>query len=174
MSKDILLITGATHTGKTVLAQRLLEKWHVPYLCLDHLKMGLIRAGLVTVKPTDPLDKITQAVWPAAREMIRTCMENGQRMIVEGCYVPPDWRADFSREQAERMQCICLVLSEEYICRNLNIIAQHACDAEQRMDDDVQAEALVRENAYFASHFDENYTINDDYAREMDALWRQL
>ena len=170
----IWLITGATHTGKTVLAQRLLEKKHVPYLCLDHLKMGLIRAGLVRVTPTDDLACITAAVWPAAREMIRTCMENGQNLVVEGCYVPPDWKADFSKEQQKEMRCICLALSEGYIRENMLQIAAHACDAERRMDDDVQAEALVRENTYFASSFEEVYTITEDYAREMDALWRKL
>ena len=151
-----------------------MEEKHVPYLCLDHLKMGLIRTGLVAVTPTDKLERITAAVWPVAREMIKTCMENGQRLIVEGCYVPPDWRADFPQEQQERMRCICLVLSKDYICKNMKNIVQHACDAEQRMDDDVQADALVRENAYFAAHFDEIYTITDDYERELDALRRIL
>lgn len=40
----ILLIAGATHTGKTLLAQKLLEKTGYPYLSIDHLKMGLIRS----------------------------------------------------------------------------------------------------------------------------------
>ena len=39
----IILITGASHTGKTVLAQKLLEKYQYPYLSIDILKMGLIR-----------------------------------------------------------------------------------------------------------------------------------
>ena len=39
----IILITGASHTGKTLLAQRLLERYQYPYLSIDHLKMGLIR-----------------------------------------------------------------------------------------------------------------------------------
>ena len=41
----VILIGGASHTGKTLLAQRLLEKYHAPYLSIDHLKMGLIRSG---------------------------------------------------------------------------------------------------------------------------------
>ena len=32
----ILLITGASHTGKTLLAQRLLERTGFPYLSVDH------------------------------------------------------------------------------------------------------------------------------------------
>lgn len=34
----IILLTGASHTGKTALAQRLLEKKHYPYLSMDHIK----------------------------------------------------------------------------------------------------------------------------------------
>ena len=47
----IVLITGASHTGKTVLAQKLLERYHFPYLSIDHLKMGLIRSGHTTLTP---------------------------------------------------------------------------------------------------------------------------
>ncbi|MBR5736698.1 MAG: adenylate kinase, partial [Bacteroidales bacterium] len=41
----IILITGASHTGKTLLAQRMLEKNKYPSFSIDHLKMGLIRSG---------------------------------------------------------------------------------------------------------------------------------
>lgn len=47
----VVLISGASHTGKTVLAQRLLEKYKMPYLSIDHLKMGLIRAGYTHLTP---------------------------------------------------------------------------------------------------------------------------
>ena len=49
----IILITGASHTGKTVLAQKLLEKYKYPYLSIDHLKMGLIRSGYTKLTPED-------------------------------------------------------------------------------------------------------------------------
>ena len=45
----VLLIAGSTHTGKTLLAQRVLEERGWPYLSLDHLKMGLIRSGLTSL-----------------------------------------------------------------------------------------------------------------------------
>ena len=41
----VILIAGETHTGKTLLAQKLMEAYHYPCLSLDHLKMGLIRSG---------------------------------------------------------------------------------------------------------------------------------
>ena len=34
----IVLITGASHTGKTALAQRLLEKYKYPYLSIDGVR----------------------------------------------------------------------------------------------------------------------------------------
>ena len=49
----IILITGASHTGKTALAQKLLEKYKYPYLSIDHLKMGLIRSGNTELTPID-------------------------------------------------------------------------------------------------------------------------
>ncbi|MDY2989817.1 MAG: adenylate kinase, partial [Oscillospiraceae bacterium] len=49
----IILITGASHTGKTILAQQLLEKYQYPYLSIDILKMGLIRSGYTNLTPED-------------------------------------------------------------------------------------------------------------------------
>ena len=73
----IIMIGGASHTGKTVLAQRLLEKYHYPYLSIDHLKMGLIRSGNTNLTPMDD-DQLTGYLWPIVREMIRTAIENEQ------------------------------------------------------------------------------------------------
>ena len=86
----IILITGASHTGKTLLAQRMIEKFHYPCLSIDHLKMGLIRSANTQLTPEDD-DKLTNYLWPIVREMIKTAIENRQNLIVEGCYVPFDW-----------------------------------------------------------------------------------
>ena len=71
----IILIIGASHTGKTVLAQKLLEKYKYPYLSIDHLKMGLIRSGYTKLTPEDD-DKLTEYLWPIVREIIKTAIEN--------------------------------------------------------------------------------------------------
>mgnify|MGYP002753929628 FL=1 len=81
----IVIITGASHTGKTFLAQKLLEKYKYPYLSIDHLKMGLIRSGYA--KLTLENDKaLTDYMWPIIREMIKTAIENKQNLIIEGTY----------------------------------------------------------------------------------------
>ena len=71
----VILIAGASHTGKTVLAQKLLETYHYPYLSIDHLKMGLIRSGQTKLTPMDD-DQLTDYLWPIVREIVKTAIEN--------------------------------------------------------------------------------------------------
>ena len=110
----IILITGASHTGKTLLAQKMLEKHNYPYLSIDHLKMGLIRSGNTSLTPEDD-DLLTEYLWPIVREMIKTAIENDQNMIVEGCYVPASWRKDFDDQYLKEIRFICLAMTERYI-----------------------------------------------------------
>lgn len=90
----IVLIAGASHTGKTVLAQKLLEKYKFPYVSIDHLKMGLIRSGKTNLTPMDDAE-LEEYLWPIIREMIKTAVENSQNLIVEGAYIPFNWKRRF-------------------------------------------------------------------------------
>ena len=142
----IILIGGATHTGKTLLAQRLLERYHFPYLSIDHLKMGLIRSGNTSLTPMDD-DRLTDYLWPIVREMIKTAMENGQNLIVEGCYIPFDWEKDFEESQREEIRYVCLVMSRQHIETHFADIQNHASDIENRLDDsELNAQLLICEN----------------------------
>ncbi|MBR2660674.1 MAG: adenylate kinase [Clostridia bacterium] len=128
----IILITGASHTGKTFLAQRLLEKYRYPYLSIDHLKMGLIRSGYTALTPEDD-DALTEYLWPVVREMIKTAVENKQNLVVEGCYIPFDWRKDFDERYLPFIRFICLAMTEEYIERHYDEIIAHESDIETRL-----------------------------------------
>ena len=144
----IVLITGASHTGKTALAQRLLEKYQYPYLSIDHLKMGLIRSGNTTLTPLSDDGLLTEYLWPIVREMVKTAVENGQNLVVEGCYIPFDWAKDFDREYLEHIRFYCLVMSERYIAAHFDDIRRFAGVIEDRGDDgDCTPEAVRRDNA---------------------------
>ena len=130
----VILITGASHTGKTVLAQRLLEKLHYPYLSVDHLKMGLIRSGQTEFTPEDD-EQLTAYLWPIEREMIKTAIENRQDLIVEGCYVPFGWRKDFDARYLAAIRFICLAMTDAYIDAHFDAIRAHANKIEARLDD---------------------------------------
>ena len=156
MKSKVILITGASHTGKTVLAQKLLEKYNYPYLSIDHLKMGLIRSGNTDLTPEDD-DRLTDYLWPIVREMIKTAIENRQNLIVEGCYVPFDWRKDFGEDYINSVEFICLALSDLYIDTHFDEIRQHGSDIEERLDDsDCTVEMLKADNRRMIEGFRAN------------------
>ena len=143
----IVLIAGPSHTGKTALAQKLLEKYNYPYLSIDHLKMGLIRSGRTTLTPLSDDRALTEYLWPVVREMIKTAIENGQHLIVEGCYIPFDWQKDFDPSYLDRIKYYCLIMSESYITNHFADIVKYANIIENRMDDsDCTLENVLADN----------------------------
>ena len=163
----IVLIAGASHTGKTNLAQRLLEKYKYPYLSIDHLKMGLIRSGNTTLTPMSDDSQLTEYLWPIVCEMIKTVIENEQNLIVEGCYIPFEWEKDFEPEYLCNIKYYCLVMSEKYIKNHFNDIIAYANVAENRMDDeDCTLESVIKDNDEILElcqkHKVSNYILIDD------------
>lgn len=163
----IILITGASHTGKTTLAQKLLEEYKYPYLSIDHLKMGLIRSGNTKLTPLSNDDKLTAYLWPIVREMIKTAIENKQNLIVEGCYVPPLWQKDFDEEYLKHIKFYCLVMSEKYIRNHFDDIKKYANIIENRLCEDCEIEDVIKDNALILSrcqkHNIDYVLIDDEY-----------
>lgn len=142
----IILITGASHTGKTALAQKLLERYGYPYLSVDHLKMGLIRSGMTDLTPLSADGELTDYLWPVVCEMIKTAVENSQNLIVEGCYIPFDWQKDFDARYLSHIKYYCLVMSEKYIRTHFADIRQYANVIENRLCDDLTLEQVIADN----------------------------
>jgi len=162
----IVLITGASHTGKTALAQKLLEKYKYPYLSIDHLKMGLIRSGNTELTPMSDDNDLTAYLWPIVCEMIKTAIENKQSLIVEGCYIPFDWQRDFEKEYLTDIKYYCLVMSENYIRIHFADIKKYANIIENRIDDAwCTMESVLSDNARMlelAKKHKANYLLVDD------------
>lgn len=149
----IVLITGASHTGKTLLAQRMLERYKFPYLSIDHLKMGLIRSGNTELTPEDD-DALTDYLWPIVREIIKTAIENKQNLIVEGCYIPFDWRQDFCEQYLSSIKFICLAMTDAFIDAHFSYIKNHNSDIETRLyDTDITSDSLKEDNHYYINGF---------------------
>ncbi len=143
----VIIITGASHTGKTALAQKLLQKYAYPYLSIDHLKMGLIRSNNTDLTPLSDDSDLTALLWPIVREMIKTAIENNQNLIVEGCYVPFDWAKDFDENYMQHIRYYCLVMSQRYIQTHFDDILGYANIIENRLDDDYTLETALQDNA---------------------------
>ncbi len=166
----IFLITGASHTGKTALAQKLLEKYNYPYLSIDHLKMGLIRSENTDLTPLSDDNKLTEYLWPIVKEIIKTAIENNQNLIVEGCYVPLDWQKYFESNHLEKIKFYCLVFSEKYIKNKFNDIKKYANIIEKRLFDDYSYEEVINDNKNYLSLCQKNsvdYVYIDDNYEEI-------
>lgn len=160
----IILIMGATHTGKTRLAQQLLEKYKFPYLSIDHLKMGLIRSGNTSLTPEDD-NELQKILWPIVREIIKTAIENNQDLIVEGAYIPFDWSKDFSSQYLSEISYLCLVMSKEYIDLHYTDIQRYESVIEKRLSDTMPTKKeLIRENKRYLEQcrkYGLDYTLID-------------
>ena len=166
MIEMIILITGASHTGKTALAQKLLEKYKYPYLSIDHLKMGLIRSGNTELTPMSDDRDLTAYLWPIVCEMVKTAIENKQNLIVEGCYIPFDWQKDFDSKYLEHIKYFCLVMSKEYIRSHFSDIKKYANIVENRLDDEwCTMESVLADNTEMldlAQKHNVDYILIDD------------
>ena len=164
----IILITGASHTGKTLLAQKLLEKYQFPYLSIDLLKMGLIRSGSTSLTPFDD-NELTDYLWNICKEIIKTAIENNQNLILEGCYIPFDWKKDFSTEYLSYIRYCCLVMGETYFKNHFDSVINFSGIIEKRLDDsDFTLEKALNDNYFYLQKCTEyrlDYIlINDEYS----------
>ncbi|WP_270659714.1 adenylate kinase [Paraclostridium bifermentans] len=142
----IVLIGGSSHSGKTLLSQKLLDKYKYPYISIDHLKMGLIRSGNTDLTPEDD-DKLTDYLWPIVREIVKTAIENKQNLIIEGCYIPFNWKDSFDKDYAKQIKYICLIMTRKYIEDNFSDIKNYANIIEERLDDSsCIKEELIKDN----------------------------
>ena len=162
----VILITGASHTGKTNLAQKILEKYNFNYLSIDHLKMGLIRSGNTTLTPYDD-EELTEYLWEIVKEIIKTIIENNQNIVIEGSYIPFNWKDSFTNNYLKEIKYYCLIMTEQYIINNFNIIKEYSeCVENRHFDSSYTKEFLIKENTKnleMCNKFNCNYIIIDDY-----------
>ena len=171
----IILIAGASHTGKTLLAQKMLEKYRFPYLSIDHLKMGLIRSGNTGLTPADD-EALTEYLWPIIKEIVKTAIENRQNLIVEGCYIPFQWRKDFDERYLPSIRFICLAMSENYIENHFGEIIGYESKIEDRLiHADCTMDSLKEDNRRIINGFqhvgEQIVLIDSDYEQ---TIRRQL
>lgn len=161
----VIIITGASHTGKTFYAQKLLEEYKYPYFSIDHLKMGLIRSGYTALSPLSDDSQITEYLWPVVREIIKTAIENNQNLIIEGCYIPIEWAKAFEKEYLDNISFRCLILTEKYIRKHFDDIVNFAKVIENRICDDFTIEEIIEDNLYylkFAKVYSSDIIMIDD------------
>lgn len=134
--------------------------------------MGLIRSGNTELTPISDDVKLTEYLWPIVREIIKTSIENNQNLIIESCYIPFDWKKDFSGDYLANIKFFCLVMSENYIRTHFDDIKRYANVIEKRTNDDCTLKSVLEDNARtlaLAQKNEINYILIDhDYKLDID------
>ncbi len=176
-----ILIGGVSCTGKTVMAQKLLEKYRIPYLSIDHVKMGLIRGSkYCDFSATDSDDEISNKLWPIVRGIIMTNIENGQHIIIEGCYLPPKHIKDFEPEYLEQIVALYIGFSKDYLKKHFDSgIVGHRSEIEQKdYDDYMNRDNFIKLHSQSKEICKKNnmkfFEINDDYVGEMNNVYKWI
>ena len=161
----VILIAGTSHTGKTILAQKLLEKYKYPYISIDHLKMGLIRSKYTNISVEDD-ENLEKYLWPIVREIIKTNIENSQNIIIEGAYIPFNFKDDFSEEYLKNIKYVCLIMTEKYIKNNIENILKYEDVIENRLNkENINIDEFIEQNKYnldMCKKYGYNYILIDD------------
>lgn len=129
----IFLIAGESHTGKTLLAQKLLEVHHYPYISLDHLKMGLLKGLSPRPFEVNEDKKIALFLYPIIKGILQTHLENNQNLILEGIYLYPKFIDLLIKEFKNEIKHLNLLFSKEYIVKNYELIYKKESVIERRL-----------------------------------------
>lgn len=174
----VVLIGGESCTGKTLLAQRLMERCGLPYLSADHIKMGLIRGGLADFTAEEDDRLISDRLWGVLGGILRTAVENRQHLIMEGCYFHPYLTASLEQSYQSEVMEVYLGFSDEYIRTHYADIVNHRNVIERRLYPEHRTiDALLRDHralreecAGCRGYFE----VQRDYTAEMEILAERL
>jgi 2-phosphoglycerate kinase len=174
----VILIGGVSCSGKTLMAQKLLEKYKIPYLSIDHIKMGLIRGNkYCDFKAMDSDDSITEKIWPIIKGIIMTNIENEQNIIIEGCYIPPDHIRDFEPDYLKHIISFYIGFSKSYLEKNfISGIVEHRSEIEQKNYDDYMnlenfLKMHISQKERCLQHKAKLFEIQDNYDEEIKQVY---
>ena len=179
----VILISGASCVGKTNMAQKLLEKYRIPYLSIDHIKMGLFRSGNdYGFSPESEDEIITQKLWPIIKGILLTNIENNQNIIIEGCYLPENIN-ELEENYLSKIIYFNIIFSENYIKENIykniyekrNIIEKRQYFIENK---DTLINEYINDNKKYKEKCIKNninyFEIKNDYELEMEKIYNWI
>jgi len=181
----VILIAGDSYVGKTLMAQKLLEIYKIPYLSIDHLKMGLYRSGFdYGFTPESKDEIITEKLWLIIKGIIMTNIENDQNIVIEGCYFPENIN-DLDKKYLSKIIFIYLIFSEQYIRKNIfdkikenrNIIENRGYDFEDKYKEDF-IEKYILSNKFNKEKCIKNgikyFEIEENYEVEIKNIYKWI
>lgn len=174
----VILIGGVGYAGKTLMAQKLLEKYHYPYLSIDHLKMGLYLSDIECgFTPYSSQKDIGEKLWQILKGVITVNIENKQNLIIEGLYLLPEKIKKLEEKYSKEIISFYLGFAEKYILNSFDekIIGNRSVIENRKYENSDIVQDYIFENKQqkkMCENADAKYfEITNDYEEEMDAVY---
>ena len=105
----IYIISGTSRSGKTLIAQKFMQKRGIPYLSLDWLVMGFTN-GIPEYGIHDKLwpNEIAERLWDYLKAMLESIIWSESDIIIEGEAVLPELIIDFLKKHPKRIR-VCFL-----------------------------------------------------------------
>ena len=160
----IYLIGGVTRSGKSTLAKRILEKYGIAYVNLDHLMMALLNGPVNFGFEIDSHGReISEKSWPMVEAYLQSIFDRQcGTYLIEGALLEPKLTKAFLEKQSREYSVCFLGYNDCAVEDKKQAIRTHATGSEDwttHVDDDV-IEAVAA------------YGVN--YSKEVEALCLEL
>ncbi|BBH20095.1 hypothetical protein Back11_14400 [Paenibacillus baekrokdamisoli] len=127
----LYIIGGASRSGKTTSAKRILKESEIPYLSLDYLMMGIAN-GIPEfgVYPTEG-DFITgQKLWKVVNPLMTAMVENEIDYTVEGVQLIPSYVSQFEQRYSGKVKPCFIGLAELNVKHSVEEMKFHSSKTE--------------------------------------------
>ena len=126
----LFLVSGASRSGKTLIAKKLLADRQIPYLSLDWLMMGF-NDGIPDYGIHHLLwpNEIAEKMEPFLRGMIGSMIVDGMDYVIEGEAMLPRSVADFVEEYPGKIRAVFVGYTEIEVEDKVALVKTHG-DAE--------------------------------------------
>lgn len=177
----VTFIGGYSCAGKTKLVKRLMGEVKIPYFSIDYLKMGLFRSNKdCRFTPLDNDDHIANILWPIIREMAYTYIENGQNIVIGGCYIMPEQINYIEEKYKEYIRFVFIGFPENYIRDNFEsgIIANKGVEEDRANEDERPISAFIEGHNELRNRAlalkQKFYMIDGEYVVEFEKIYENI
>jgi hypothetical protein len=143
----LFLVSGASRSGKTLIAKRILADNQIPYLSLDWLMMGF-NDGMPDYGIHHLLwpNEIAEKMGPFLRGMIDNMLVDGMDYVIEGEAMLPRMAAELIKKHAGKIRVVFVGYTEIDVEEKVALVKEHG---------DGQSDWLTRESdEYIRDHIE--------------------
>ncbi|NET34874.1 MAG: ATP-binding protein [Cyanothece sp. SIO1E1] len=122
----LYLIGGASRSGKTLLARRILKEKQIPYLSLDWLMMGF-NDGIPEYGIHHLLwpNEIAKRIWPFLKGMIDNMLFEGVDYVIEGEAMLPELIAELIEKYPGQVRAIFMGYTDMEVDKKISLVKKH-------------------------------------------------